>query len=467
MPVDLEKLYAELGTYADDVPMNHPGAARWRGGQRRRARLTATSLALLLVAGTVTGVVINQTRDGSGPPSQFGDLKRLGSVEMPFRAPEGVEFMFGGMASITGDRAYLSGVGTDAKLHAGAIDLTTGKAAWPTRTLGGADDGGTNISLPQAMVMIGESHESGPGYGDTGYVLDPASGKTRFEVRLDGQSAQAYESGFVLASAKDKTLKQVDWQTGAVRWTVQADLSADDWHLLPMGSPESTMASETTWTPPADDRLLALDGTGTLHIYAASTGAVLAKYPNLVPKDAQSSMRANGGKLYWVNAGAITMLDLDSGAAPRVVASATGNPTVTPCGSNRICYVMGQENQEVVVVEVTTGRELWRGAAAGARSTTSNGEQVLTDNGMLFDANGRKLSDSSGDATARWLSPDTILVLDRGGSEQVKMIRVNAADGTSKSLGTMRPPQGICAWTSRVAVCPDADGFTAWRIPTD
>jgi outer membrane protein assembly factor BamB len=129
-----------------------------------------------------------------------------------------------------------------------------------------------------AVIVSGERHDgSDPDHEQT--VLDPASGELRWRFRAHG--FELYRSGLVVADSNEKVIKQLDWHSGAEKWRVPVP-GGEGWAMLSV-QPAASMVGGRSGTVmlPADDRLLLVDAAGTLHVYDARTGAVLATRPNV------------------------------------------------------------------------------------------------------------------------------------------------------------------------------------------
>ena len=378
MPADLDRLYAALGTHADDLPLADPDAVRTRGRQRSRGRHLAAAAATVILLGTATGV--GWLMDRSGLPAlqdRFISLEPIGpGIPMPLDPAN--ETGSYGMASVVGQPAFGAARTPDGHLRVGAVDLATGGPAWPSRDLGRWGDWMGMIALPQGVIVIGE-HDDGTTPDHVAMVVDPASGTLRWQVGIDDLQFEYFDSVLVVLSSADRLIRGLDWQTGAERWRRPID-PGEGTRMLGNHSTGAVPAGRGPYglaTAPRDHRLLVIDPAGTLEVLDARTGDLIATHREVgepVVGNSRSYYRAYDGMLYGFSSDTrptrISAFDLDRPARARTlytVASDDNRITdATPCGPRRLCVIShgspgadpGTIRADITVIDVAAGRVL-------------------------------------------------------------------------------------------------------------
>jgi outer membrane protein assembly factor BamB len=447
---------------------------------------------VFLVGATAIGVGWltgpRRAADPALPQVQFSALTPVGvGIAMRFGLlDEGGAY---GMASVVGDRAFVAGRTPDGSLRIGAIDLATGRPAWPTRDLGHWGDWNGMTALPQGVIVIGE-HDDGTDPDHVAMVIDPASGALRWQVGIDDLQFEPYESLLVVLSSREHLIRGLDWRTGTERWRRSIDPAAGAQILGNQSTTAPPVARGPlgTATPSGDHRLLLVDANGTLHVYNARTGDALATHREVgEPASAQGSPRyqAYDGTLYAISATRPTRLrgfDLDRPDGTHTLYTAAPDDLrfidgVTPCGTGRICLISGgspgpdpaTDTTEIVAIDEAKRRELWRRPAPGAQFAAALGNRILTGSGQLYDRDGRQLLNIPHTLTG-WVTPGSLLALSRPNATDtradVEVAGVSADDGARTPLGRIPTMSGYCSWSTTVLVCPTAEGFKAWQFAT-
>ncbi|MEV0270479.1 PQQ-binding-like beta-propeller repeat protein [Hamadaea sp. NPDC050747] len=362
---------------------------------RRRTRTqvaTAAGLAVLAILVLATVILRDSTPDPTPPqpvapttsPVAFRKLEQVGDVAVTM--PSGVEF---GMADVVGDRGFVAWRGPTGQLGLGAVDVRTGKALWPVRTLPGTfGDWNGMIALPNAIISIGE-HDDGTSPDKEMFVVDPATGKLRWHRGMDvnGFDILAYPDVIVLADHDGKKTTAYDWVTGRPVWSIEGAITATfGMHAAhdltsPAGyraGPFATLESGST--------LLQVDGAGTLTEYAVATGKPTGRsWPGAAPGNEPGTFMAYEGRVYTVSNSALRVLRLEAGQQWQPVYSAevpVASPdnghrlnNLTPCGRGLICVVDGDLFQaDVVALDGT--KVVWRTRVAGAETMLPAGEYL-------------------------------------------------------------------------------------------
>lgn len=485
MPADLDRLYAALGTHVDDMPLADPGAVRQRPRRLDRSRLLVAAVAgAVLLAGTAIGVgwftTSRHTPDPDVPPVAPGRLMPVGGG-IPMRLGVFGESGSYGMTSVVGDRAFGAARASDGILRIGAIDLASGKTAWPTRDLGHWGDWNGMTALPQGVIVVGE-HDDGTNPDHVAMVIDPDTGALRWQVGVDDLQWEPYESVLVVLSSTDHAIRGVDWRTGEERWRRPID-PRDGSRIVRNYSttaPAVARGPSGAPTPAGDDRLLLIDPDGTLHVYDARTGAPLAAHPGAAQPatgDQAPLYQAYDGTLYAVSTTRptrLTAFDLTRADGIHTLYTAPADDKdfpqgVWPCGTGLVCLISqgGPGTDRIVAIDTKTRRELWQRQMPNAQTATALGDRILTGGGQLYDRDGTELLNVPLAVTG-WVTPETALLLTRtdpsNPGADADVATVSATDGTRTPVGRIPTMTGFCSWNTKVLVCPTTDGFRAWRF---
>ncbi|HEX2771468.1 MAG TPA: PQQ-binding-like beta-propeller repeat protein, partial [Micromonosporaceae bacterium] len=381
MPADLDRMFAALRADADALSLTEPAAPRRRGERLRRTRvgLSAIATACLVVAVTAGGAWLGRGQERPEParppmppvghPVDFTPLKQVGPG-LTFDAPTRL-----GQSASVGDRAFVGWQQQDGLLKVAALDLRTGRPAWPARSLGRSDDWNGLIAQPQAVIMIA-GHNDGRPLDQTLFVLDPATGQVRWErgLHMDGDELVFFDAAMVIAGSGGQTTA-LDWRTGAELWSIPAGadppvrsfgmrLPAD---LGGPGAPDGYGFALTH----SDGRLLQLTRAGNLLVSDVRTGRKLAE-----PRRVAAPTRADGQtdgvlaydeRLFLASSTEtpyrVRMTELTTASKAQVIYTApVADRTfafMAPCGGagRRICLTEtggDPKSVDVVAVDLTT-----------------------------------------------------------------------------------------------------------------
>lgn len=495
MSADLDDVFSRMGQHIDAVPLAPAVTARRRGQRRSRARAMAAAAAAvcLIGAGAAAWRVhpADQERTTSPPvadrTTRPGGLPTIGDP-----VPFGGTTRFG-MTGIAGQRAYAGWHDEDGTIKVVGADLATGAAAWPVTSLGTFDDFGGTTVLPQA-VLTSVEHNDGTEPDRTMYVIDPASGATRWKLPFDvADDLVYYDDVLVFMSATTGVTTGFDWVTGRVRWSLAADadrpsrtlgmyLPADAKRMGPGGLPVDFR----------DRRLIQVTAGGTVRVRDPGSGALKQSLDGGRP---DGPLVAYDGRLYGAEqvgdpaAGAratssyrIRVTELGSVGGSRIAYTGPVGrrfEDLAPCGPDRLCVtdsMPSDETVQVASVDVAKRRELWRVAApAGASRVQSLGTRVLVSgNGpagnetALYDTAGRqRLPEQDRRARVGWLDEDTLISLPAGrdgaGADGV-VAKVAAKDGRRTVLGVLSTTPSLCSWTPQRLACPTPTGLQLWDL---
>jgi outer membrane protein assembly factor BamB len=473
MSLDLDEMFTAFGRHADAVPLVPAVQARRRGQQRTRTRAVVTAaVTVFLIAAGVGAAIVRHDRQ----PAPVTSKRGLTAVGAP------IEF---------GDQAgAATAVGTDGRLYTAwqtlngqisltAVDLDTGAVDWPAKQLGRRTDTLQTVNaLPQALVVTLE-HAEGSASASTMYIYNPVDGRPRWELALDaGDDYVPHESGLIRVSAKTGRTEAFDWVTGARRWQLpgRADRPVHTMGTYVDRNEDFMLGRPFLFT---DDRLVQVTRAGQVQVRDITTGelrrTVTATPPGTDPRtylaydgwlynDEHECCEANG---YRVRA---TDLRTDQGGSRVVLTQGTGHhlDMVQMCGDLRVCLTDQDrlDRMTVTVLDVTTGRQLWRATApeqAGGVASMHGYTLVGADKGdpVVYDRDGRQVY-STAAHWVNWLDRDTLLVLPILAAGPVS--KVTLPDGKAELLGEVPPATGPCAWTPERLVCPTGTSLRIWSL---
>jgi outer membrane protein assembly factor BamB len=465
MSADLDRMFDALGRDADSIPLAGSETARGRGERRRRTRFVAAAVATVFALAAGLGGGSWLTRGAPEPEPIAPQPDRIEQPGPP--RPVGREIAFGGpvrfaVTGIAGDRVFAGWQQEDGTLKVGAADLATGKAAWPTRTLGRFDDSNGIAVLPRAVLAIAE-HNDGRASDQTAFVIDPDTGQVRWELPFDinEDDLLCYDSALVLVTGAGVT-RGYDWRTGATVWEVPT----------PADPP---VASFGVYSPAApslpDDQMFQITAGGHLLIRNAATGELRGDRPG-VGAGTEATHVVHGNRLFTVaqeqQPYQIRLSDVDAGGSRVLYTGRAGSSftDLAPCGTGRICVLdQAGEKAEVAAVDIATGRELWRSPAPEyAERIQPGGERIVVIGSgpdgpasTLYDANGRELARAP---SLVWHSADTLLSIG-----QDELASVAAATGERQRLGPVDSPiPAFCSWTADYLACPTRTGIRIWSL---
>ena len=295
-------------------------------------------------------------------------------------------------------------------------------------------------------------------------VLDPSTGRVRWESRVRSASqisVRLYPDG-VLAATKIGLPALLDWTTGAPLWTMsergpyslEKAIPAVTWAEPRLTTPLGTAAKLDSSTP--EHPRLAL-GLGRASILDTRTGDWTAvtnvRAPR--PNSSATSVLVIGGSVYlsatFGRSGDVLYRfpadppqPVESGA---VLWSDGFILATTPCGSDRLCLTQSRPSKlqmgRLVLVDTASRRKrpLPDTVPTGGYAI---GDRYVDPAGRVYDLTGALLGESSPLASAWWLTPGSLVGIDRGDPAQtvgatphVGVVAVSTVDGRRNVLGQL------------------------------
>jgi outer membrane protein assembly factor BamB len=324
-------------------------------------------------------------------------------------------------------------------------------------------------------------------------ALDPSTGKVRWEDRDPSGaylSAHLYPYG-VLAATGTGQPALLDWTTGTPRWTmtetpseprfIDNALPAVTWVEPWLTAPLATTAAPDTSTP--DDPRLALRSGNGDWILDTRTGdwtEVTRGVGGPGPSFSATPVLVIGGLVY---------LSATFGRSGDVLYRLPADPSqpvekgdllwsdhgmilaTTPCGSDRLCLTEGpsQTGQRMVLVDTASRRKrpLPDTVPTGGYAI---GDRYVDPAGRVYDLTGALLGESSPLATAWWLTPGSLVGIDRGDTARTagatapaRVVAVSTVDGRRTVLGQLPAAPSQVTTRNGYLVYADDDGFHAWQ----
>lgn len=448
MPADLDELFTALGTHADRVPLAEPEGAR-RHGERRRRRHGTAGLALVLVA-AVAAIGVTQLADrptppaGPDPAAPFIPLRPAG-----FAPSSGDLRMFGTVPGVDG-LTYVVRSTTD-----GQLELSLHRFGDATVV--------TQIPLAdQAMVSEVTRRPDGtlgvltelPGQGRWRFGVFNGSGMARWN-EVDAEHTFATGVAVLVTSSETGLATALDWRTGEVIWRRALDTTQGLTHVYP-AAPAPPLAVGGWGVDPAEHRLVAVGGDGTVEVIDSRTGYTQRAFTMERPE----AVVAFGEFLYASIDDVVWAYPLDRAGEPTMVY--VGSVRVRPCGAGLLCLAPG--DGPTLLIDSATQRQV--GTAPIGRAVTVVGERVVTDDGAVFDLSGNVVAAAPGVGWSWWVAPDRVLTLtkDTGNAGTVVVGELSTVDGAWTELG--RIPDVPCVATLHYLVCDTPEGVQAWQFAT-
>jgi hypothetical protein len=459
---------------------NRPVAGPVAGRRWRRAGLLALILlAAALVAGG-TAYVLDVTRPlDDAAPAYTGGLQPVGDpVALTFGA--GVDHAAG--VSVVDGRAIAATRATDGAVWVSAINVGTGRLAWPPLSLGTWPALVGIEGVSQGVLVLTQGHE---GFGSYNLVtvVDPTTGAKRWSVR-DGT---AYPFTEVVVQVDDAAhrLRGLDWSTGAVRWEVTVP---DGGVVVAPRARSVTNAVDGLTAPAAPITLrdmMVVEVDGTLSTYDVGTGNRIDRVAGALPARGASAKVGDpyeyfqdGARVYGVGFDRIGGYNLSHGNGLTTLFTATPALVLAgfsgDCGPARICLeTAGRRGGAVTIsmVDVTSGAVVWQHATWSGGPVTRSGDRILASGSQLYRADGQLLLDFPPSAAA-FVAPDRVLLLSAAGggltfplsAADVDVYTVDPATGKQTRVGGFQHLRGACGADAHTLVCPTRDGLRAWRF---
>jgi molecular chaperone HscA len=476
MAADLDRIFTALREQADGAVLGAPATVRRYGERRRRRRLLATGLSVLLISGIVVGLlgrVPHASPRPIGPPTpvptvEFSPLRAVGTpIAM---ASDGHVFS---LAEVYGDRAFVGGRTPAGHLVVTAIDLATGASSW-TRDVGAFGDWNGLQAWARGVAVLGE-HDDGTSPDHVWMLLDPATGAVRWQTGFDALAVEPFDDVVVIPSTSDHLLRGLDWRTGQPLWTLPFPDGTE--FLRSYGSdPRIGQPRPGSAELAGDNRLFLIDPTGTLRRYDARTGELRETRPAVAPPASATttSVRylAYGDELYALGearASSIWVTDLARPGPPRQIFA---GPTeivrlddLLPCGADRVCAQAQTADRHgaVLAIDVTAGQVRWQRLIGPYQAISTLGDRVLSQDGTVIGPDGTTLLAGNGQALP--VAAGSALLMVRGADPaEMDVFGVSMLDGSKVPLGPIPTPAGACAANGRYLVCPTAAGIREWQF---
>ncbi|MCA2216700.1 outer membrane protein assembly factor BamB family protein [Jidongwangia harbinensis] len=490
MPTDLDELFGTLRRTADAVPLGTAADARRRGDRRTGTRAATAAAATVLLIGAGVGVTTRHEQpDTRRAPVATAPAAPLAAVGEPVG--------FGGTpdrseVSVTPDRAFTGWRTADGTVRVRGIDLTTGRPAWPARTLGTFDDF-EGVDAHRAGVLVTVTPDRNAAQRQRIHVLDPETGTTRWQLSLDTaeQELTRYADRLVITSRRTGATRARDWVTGRALWDAPG---AGEAVTLVLGEAVAGVPVRSGG-PSADeytgDRLVQVTAGGKVLARDVRTGlrvrtvvgggvtpedTLLAYQNRLFHADRTDAV----GEPYRVR---VTGLD---GGAGMVYRGPSGRSftSLAACGPDRICVIDNARGSfrfsEIAAIDTRTGLEVWRTAAPPGSSSmdfrndrllvTGDGDGSAGDHSALYDPAGRQLlRPADRHALLFWAGADTLIYLPglQGHMDQRQIppnvATLAAADGSVRVRG-FAEPTWQCAYTAGRLACAGPERLQIWDL---
>ncbi|MBU2663202.1 Hsp70 family protein [Actinoplanes bogorensis] len=376
-------------------------AAKPRRGRRRWIAVGAAAVVLVLAAGATAAWTLWPRNPSLDYLAQLGEPVDIASaVPMNSGWKDAV---------VRGNRAYLGNADYETgKAGVVAIDTDATKPAWTNSDAGTAKGWETMIALPVGVALISQDDYQ----TSTRYlvVLSADKGEKLWDRTLGGDD-EVWFTGerAVVDDRANKRLLGLDIATGAEKW------SQDD----PAGTSAPALASASTpadlsgpagptgrpLNPDLDDdpRFVQIGGDRSARVIDGNTGEIKATRPNVAGTN-DEIVAHNGRLIVRESEGAhrLVAYGLDKLDGVDIIYTASSSDArlfqLTPCGDDRVCAIegtgAGDENAQVISVNVTDGKLVWKTAAPDAGVLVPVGEAVIASYSSatrLIDANGKEV----------------------------------------------------------------------------
>jgi len=506
MPVDLDRMFASLGSDADSVPLPQISTVRSRGNRRRAYHaLSVTAAACVAVALVVGGVSalrrpipVESMMGGNGSgfvasgPVRFIPLRAV-ATPLAFDEPLWLDVPAPGpgrpAAAVVDDRAVLTWRLADGTVMMGAASLPSGQRLFGPVAVGRYDS--WSVTVLSAGILVDGLRTDGIQAGAVSRTiswLDRDNGATRWHFDLPPAKVNVVftRSAIVVASLPQGELRGVDWTTGQTLWTVNTSTGLSRAALgmytqfdliLPDPGP--------VWQPPvlATDSVVQVDANGVLRSYDARTGQQVGQR-----QGTGDEVAAFDGTVYAVAADPFRLLSypVDNQQPVRVVYQAPAGTTYlrspVPCGAGRVCLI---EDQTVgglaVAVDLTTGDRRVLASTIAGDSLQTVGDRVLLDGrgsgrpALLDPAGGEPmpLAPTGAPAYAGRVAPTAVLSFAFAPGPSVPtgdeltdlwVYGIYRDDGSLRPLGKVIVQASGCSFNNRYLVCPTRTGLGIWQF---
>ena len=499
MPVDLDRMFASLGSDADSVPVPDIASVRSRGNRRRAYQaLSVTAAACVAVALVVGGVTalrrtlpVVDVMGGAGSgfaasgPVRFIPLREAGprvSFDDPVWRDTSAQAPRRAIAAVFDDRAVLTWQLADGTVMMGAVSLPSSQRLFGPVLVGRYDS--WNLAVLSAGILVDGIRAGGA--SRTLSWFDRDNGASRWQLDLAPAAVDVVfaRSAIVVASLPRGDLRGIDWTTGQTLWTAddsagpgRAGLGVLNPYDLIRPDPGSRPFVQTT------DWVLQVSADGVLRSYDARTGQEVNRRPAT-----GGEVAAYDGIVYAVAANPYRLLSysVDNDQPARVIYQAPAGTTAlrspVPCGAGRVCLIEDRaDGGSAVAVDPTTGDRRVLAPTIAGDALQAVGDRVLLDGrgsgrpALLDPAGGdpMPLAPAGAPAYAARVGPTAVLSFAFAPSPSVPsgdeftdlwIYGIYREDGSLRPLGKVIVQASGCSFDNRMLVCPTRTGLGIWRF---
>ncbi|WP_144121265.1 PQQ-binding-like beta-propeller repeat protein [Catellatospora sichuanensis] len=473
MSTELDRLYARLADRVDAVPPPELSAVRVRAAQRRRRSFGgllaagAAVVAALFGAQAVLAPAVTPVRPVLPVlPATTDFIPFDGSAEPVIRFAGPVRF---GMASTSGDRSFAMWMAEDGTEWVGGIDLATGRALWPPRSLGKfGDTNGMEVSAG-AILLLTEQGFDNPlikDGSDTIIAVDPVTGKIMWTLpySFNDTDRVLYDDTLVITWVQRGVTEALDLRTGKARWTVTERVAQSGTNAMRTMA-ELYAVGGFADRVPADRRVVLHLADGRVQLRDVASGRVERELAAPVLSPGGDRLRRESvvdGTLYQFAGDKAGTLPLDGSAAASEVPFPDSVGGATPCVTGGLfCAVTDDtgESAKLTVVDPRTGATVWqrelkamvRGVLPAAAGLLAMGEPS-----SVFAVDGTPLAGLEGQAM--WIESGNLLVIGQAGISGHQL-----ATGENVALGQLAVT-GYCSANATMLTCPTKDGIGVYRF---
>ncbi|MFG1716669.1 Hsp70 family protein [Micromonospora sp. NPDC049203] len=454
-----------------------PNGVRPGGGRPRRGRWIALGAGLVVVA-VAASVLLWVFRDRH-PALDFHAPELVRTVAAGDTRPDQM------FTATLGDRAYLARSLPDDHLHVTAVEASTGKTVWETRTDASAQRWAGVRALPDGLLVLSDA--TGGDNPRVLAVLDGDSGEQRWRTDV-GRDDTLYlgPDTIVRLDRTGERLAGLRLSDGRQRWerpNPRTEYGDARTKVLPVatgaaldGAADAEGAPLAPWAGKAD-RLVQVGADRSVRVLDMRTGKILKERGNVAGLD--DPMAARDDRLYVAeDERGLRLLayDLGSLGTPGVLYEAPEQggrvKDLVTCGERRVCLLettgSGADDTRVVAATEGAGTRQW--AAPRAESLVPVGEHVLAgraspDAVTLFAPDGTAVRERDGSAVR--LDAGNVLIFSKAPSsfEDDRVLAGMAVDGKPVEMGQLKQIRSAsCSWNTEMLVCGAEKGFQLYRF---
>jgi len=464
------------------VPRAVPGSRPWYA--RRLTWVAALAGLLVLTVAAVGAYVMLRP---SVRPVAFATMVETGRLVTGLDASD----LTSSSVAIHSDSAYLAWQHGEI-LDVAAVGLADGKRRWREPVDGRSKYWKDIIALPDAIIATAYDYSSSN--PRRMYVLDPATGKTRWSRDIYGQDRLLPVGDvLVLVSPHDETTRGLDRASGEQKWQLRDPEDANGYQIDTIAFDTTTSKdlngpASFTGEPSAPDlggsrKLLQITYDKKLNIVNAQTGHVEKSAGGV--GGTSDEYLAHDGRLYVFRREQgyrIQYYDLDKLGEPTVLYTAQDSKhsmaAAAPCGA-RLCVLdetgSDSKSAQVLAIDLSARKVVWHGDAPGTDQLVPVGDRILattvdsTPASRLFDPDGKQLLRGE-DQKAVGVRVNAVSLIFFAESPtsyptDTGLSGVTAGSGARTALGQLSKTRtNTCAWTERYIACTQEKDFTIWRF---